>query len=179
MKAFDNLKIESGFSLAIAPNIDDKPWMVSRPKVSEPELRVICHNIWPPPTKYPQYPQYCVHNIWPQATHPPTKPVLILLQILSLIDSDHRGGAPQFDISSGICQLSKQFSFEAAKCESGQIRRQKDVIWRGREDGNVRYYVISQISKLPVATFQATFGEDVKWVARRNVQNMTALGNTC
>ena len=111
---------------------------------------------------------------------PPTKPVLLLLlQILSLIDSDHRGGVPQFDISSGICQLSKQFSFEAAKCESGQIRRQKDVIWRGREDGNVRYYVISQISKLPVATFQATFGEDVKWVARRNVQNMTTLGNIC
>lgn len=92
---------------------------------------------------------------------PPTKPVLLLLllQILSLIDSDHRGGVPQFDISSGICQLSKQFSFEAAKCESGQIRRQKDVIWRGREDGNVRYYVISQISKLPVATFQATLGK--------------------
>ena len=123
------------------------------------ESFVTIFDLYPPST-------HNTHNTLPTIfdLKPPTIPttksvLLLLLQILSLIDSDHHGGVPQFDISSGICQLSKQFSFEAAKCESGQIRRQKDVIWPGREDGNVRYYVISQISKLPVATFQATLNE--------------------
>ena len=171
------MKSESGFSLAIGPNIAlmiSLEWCRGQRSVNlNWESFVTIFDLHPPSTHNTHNTVSTIFDL-----KPPTKPVL-LLQILSLIDSDHRGGVPQFDISSGICQLSKQFSFEAAKCESGQIRRQKDVIWRGREDGNVRYYVISQISKLPVATFQATFGEDVKWVARRNVQNMTALGNTC
>ena len=175
------MKSESGFSLAIANQpfrlltlMISLEWCRGQRSVNlNWESFVTIFDLHPPSTHNTRNTVSTIFDL-----KPPTKPVL-LLQILSLIDSDHRGGVPQFDISSGICQLSKQFSFEAAKCESGQIRRQKDVIWRGREDGNVRYYVISQISKLPVATFQATFGEDVKWVARRNVQNMTTLGNIC
>ena len=60
-----------------------------------------------------------------------------------------------FLLQLDLTVVQTAFPFQL-KRESGQICRQKDVIWRRRQDGNVSYYAISQISTLPPAQLQAT-----------------------
>ena len=164
------MKSESGFSLAIANQpfrlltlMISLEWCRGQRSVNlNWESFVTIFDLHPPSTHNTRNTVSTIFDLKPpthrphQASPPPPPSANIVPHWQR--SSWRRPSIWHFFHSSGICQLSKQFSFEAAKCESGQIRRQKDVIWRGREDGNVRYYVISQISKLPVATF----GEDVK-----------------
>ena len=130
------------------------------------------------PPSHPQYPQYCTHNIWPQATHqasPPPPPA-------NIVNHRQRSSWRPTSIWHFFRDLSvvkTVFLWGGKMREWTNPPTERCNLTSCHEDGDVRYCVISQISKLPVATFQATFGEDVKWVARRNVQNMTALGNIC
>ena len=78
----------------------------------------------------------------------------------------------QFDIStlpSGSDSCPNSFSFEAAKRENGQIRRQKDVIWRGRQemvrDGKMPVITKSQICHWLNCNWRQHWGvqKDNKW----------------
>ena len=127
------------------------------------------------------------HNIEYLTNLPPPQ----ILSLLADIGDDYSSLPSIWHFHSSSCfsciwQLSKQFFlWAAAKRENGQICRQKDVIWRRRRGQDGKCWLLRNFTDLKFATSGWTagnilrVGKDRKWVATRNLQNTTALGNIC